>query len=517
VFVVTDGGSNPSSQNPSTAAQQLRSDGATVFAIGVKGFKSSELKSMVSLPHAAHIFELQNFQLLEQAIAGVISAVCQTISDAPLLLETCASENSVCYCTGEVTFGAGTTWSAPKQVAGSTQCSTAVFGDPLRNVVKTCRCVRDPTAPPSSTAGTSIPSAPQCMRGPVEIVFALDRSGSISVGGPDPWNTAIAFVESLIGGLGTGSRVGIVTFAGAAVDELPMSNPAAAGSVLARLRTETPSGFTRMDLGLGRAKVMIDSSYSAKPDRTLSRFVVLLTDGISDTSPTASANSVKATGATLLCIGVASYQQYQLDAIASPPAADSVFTVADFPDLAQLVSPMATSVCNGATSPSSTAPPLSPAPSCSAQAAVDLVFLLDESLSIYTDCDPKPNSDYCWTGMKQFAARLAGTLPVGPGAADARVGVARFHAAADVSIALTAHSSHSALVPSLLALPLAKGASTRVDEGMKLIRDRMLPGMRYGAEKILVVVTGGVRTSADPTTVAKELQAAGVKIFAVVS
>lgn len=52
----------------------------------------------------------------------------------------CAAEHGVCSCDGYVTYGMGTTYTAPRRVTSTTACSNAVFGDPLPGMFKECRC-----------------------------------------------------------------------------------------------------------------------------------------------------------------------------------------------------------------------------------------------------------------------------------------------------------------------------------------------------------------------------------------
>lgn len=52
----------------------------------------------------------------------------------------CAGEHQQCTCTGSVIYGVSQTWTPPRTVNGSISCNNNVFGDPLRSVVKECRC-----------------------------------------------------------------------------------------------------------------------------------------------------------------------------------------------------------------------------------------------------------------------------------------------------------------------------------------------------------------------------------------
>ena len=54
---------------------------------------------------------------------------------------TCAYENGICGCTGNVIYGKGSTWTAPMEVHNDFWCSNGVFGDPIHGTVKECICL----------------------------------------------------------------------------------------------------------------------------------------------------------------------------------------------------------------------------------------------------------------------------------------------------------------------------------------------------------------------------------------
>ena len=67
---------------------------------------------------------------------------------------TCAFENRVCWCNGEVRYGdpASDRWSAVQTVSGSVECSNGIFGDPAHGITtKECQC-KNPGA--SGSCGT---------------------------------------------------------------------------------------------------------------------------------------------------------------------------------------------------------------------------------------------------------------------------------------------------------------------------------------------------------------------------
>lgn len=80
-----------------------------------------------------------------------------TPTPTPTTWTQCASENATCSFGGtrEVRYGAGNSWSI-KTFTGSVQCTNAVFGDPIKDTVKTCSYA----GAPSAATPTPAPSAP---------------------------------------------------------------------------------------------------------------------------------------------------------------------------------------------------------------------------------------------------------------------------------------------------------------------------------------------------------------------
>lgn len=54
----------------------------------------------------------------------------------------CAAEGGTCNCVGYIRYGSGDTWTDPYLSTGPVTCSNTIFGDPLQNVHKECRCTQ---------------------------------------------------------------------------------------------------------------------------------------------------------------------------------------------------------------------------------------------------------------------------------------------------------------------------------------------------------------------------------------
>ena len=97
----------------------------------------------------------------------------------------CADEHGSCSCPygKQVIYGAGTTWSKPKQMTSSSiSCNNGVFGDPITGTIKRCLC--------------------------------LHESGQATLEGPGTWTGPFDFTDNAITGLeiscGEGASGGFV-------------------------------------------------------------------------------------------------------------------------------------------------------------------------------------------------------------------------------------------------------------------------------------------------------------------
>jgi hypothetical protein len=82
---------------------------------------------------------------------------CTVPAPAPTTWTKCADENQRCAFTGKrmVRYGAGSTWTVPREFDGGTQCSNGVFGDPIPNTFKQCQVAGLSAPPPDPRTGTA--------------------------------------------------------------------------------------------------------------------------------------------------------------------------------------------------------------------------------------------------------------------------------------------------------------------------------------------------------------------------
>ncbi len=108
----------------------------------------------------------------------------------PLGYTRCASEGQHCAFTGtaNVVYGARSTWTAARPFSGGTECSNAVFGDPIYGVAKSCYAqavTSPPPAPPTPPppAPPTPPAPPPTEAGFVNLFNGSDFTGWSGRGG----------------------------------------------------------------------------------------------------------------------------------------------------------------------------------------------------------------------------------------------------------------------------------------------------------------------------------------------
>ena len=185
-----------------------------------------------------------------------------------------------------------------------------------------------------------ITAAPDITTNPTDIVLVLDRSGSME-GQPladlkTGVNTFIDIISDATDGspgqIGSGSRIGIVSFADTAVQNTGLitsvSNLKSAAASL------TADGLTNHGDAFTQATSLLNSS-------TNNRVIVMFTDGETTTGPNPSpiAAAAKAMGITIYAIGLVGNGGIDIDALnnwASDPDITHVSIAPDSSELEQL-------------------------------------------------------------------------------------------------------------------------------------------------------------------------------------
>lgn len=195
----------------------------------------------------------------------------------------------------------------------------------------------------------ALTAAPDIITNPTDIVLALDRSGSMRGNALASLKTAVGqfidiIAEATDGGpdtIGSGSRIGIVSFAGSATDDTGLSTSvadlkAAVNDLVAEGQTNHYEAFTTSMSVLG-----------TPPDNN--KVMILFTDGKTSVGPNpiTAATAAKNAGITVYAIGLVGNEGIDEEALNSwvtPPAAAHVAIAPTPEDLEQLFADLAANI-----------------------------------------------------------------------------------------------------------------------------------------------------------------------------
>lgn len=194
----------------------------------------------------------------------------------------------------------------------------------------------------------ALAAAPDIVSNPTDIVLILDRSGSMAgqsladlkIG----VNTFIDIIAQATGGapdqIGSGSHIGIVSFADTAVQDTGLITSVAA--LKAATAALTADGLTNHGAAFTQATALLSTS-------TNNRVMVMFTDGETTTGPDPSpiAAAARAMGITIYCIGLIGNTGIDVDALndwATDPDVTHVAVAPTSADLEQLFADLAANI-----------------------------------------------------------------------------------------------------------------------------------------------------------------------------
>ena len=193
----------------------------------------------------------------------------------------------------------------------------------------------------------SLTADPDIVSNPTDIVLILDRSGSMAGSPLENLKTGakafISIIQDATGGtqtgeIGSGSRIGIVSFAAAAVVAAPLTTSVA--ELNAAVDDLTAGGATNHAAAFQTATQLFD------PLSANTKVMVMFTDGntTAGAPPAPVAEAAKAQGITIYCIGLSGDQGLDVDALnqwASDPDSTHVALTTDPEELEALFADLA--------------------------------------------------------------------------------------------------------------------------------------------------------------------------------
>uniref|UniRef100_A0A9J8AGW4 Collagen, type XII, alpha 1a n=1 Tax=Cyprinus carpio carpio TaxID=630221 RepID=A0A9J8AGW4_CYPCA len=372
-MIITDG----KSQDPvGEYAERLRNIGVEIFVLGIKGADEDELKEMASAPHSKHIYNVPNFDMINQVQKELITQVCSGVEEQLNLLasgEEVVEPATELRVTDISSKSMRITWgSSPGDITGyKLQVFPKIAGAKKQELYTgptfTVANVRDLS--PETEYEISLfalkgltPSKPKVVNEktqPVkvstecslevevqaDIVLLVDGSYSIGLAN---FAKVRSFLEVLVNSFDIGPnkvQISLVQYSRDPQTEFALNKHHDNAAVLNAVRTFPYRGGstnTGKAMTYVREKIFIPARGARD---NVPRVMVLITDGKSSDSFKNSANKLRDADVEIFAVGVKDAVRSELEAIANAPADNHVFEVEDFDSFQRISKELTTSIC----------------------------------------------------------------------------------------------------------------------------------------------------------------------------
>ncbi|XP_072042608.1 uncharacterized protein [Amphiura filiformis] len=188
----------------------------------------------------------------------------------------------------------------------------------------------------------------ECAVEGIDLAFAMDGSGSVGSGNFD---TAKIFVTRVADGFNIGpnnTRVGVIQYSSSPVMEFDFDDFSTNADVQAAVTAISyQGGGTHTGAAISHmTSTLFDSSRGARlRSLNIPRVAVIITDGRSGDSVLGPANAARDADITMFAIGVANYDQGELDEIANDPNSEFAFTADNFNVIENIRNLIGTAAC----------------------------------------------------------------------------------------------------------------------------------------------------------------------------
>ncbi|RVE57033.1 hypothetical protein OJAV_G00212260 [Oryzias javanicus] len=372
-MIITDG----KSQDPvEEYARRLRNIGVEIFVLGIKGADEDELREIASTPHAKHVYNVPNFDLIQEVQKSIITEVCSGVDDqlsslvsgeemveAPSNLQVTEIASKSMRVTwdaslGEVTgykltlipmvpgmkrqelyMGATQTSINARDLSPETEYEISLFAlkgltpsEPLTDLAK--------TQPVKVLTECSLDVDVQA-----DVVLLVDGSYSI---GLQNFAKVREFLEVLVKSFDIGPnkiQISLVQYSRDPHTEFALNTHHDINAVVKAVRTFPYRGGstnTGKAMTYVREKIFI-SSRGAR--QNVPRVMVLITDGKSSDSFKDAATKLRNVDVEIFAVGVKDAVRSELEAIANEPADTHVYEVEDFDAFQRISKELTQSIC----------------------------------------------------------------------------------------------------------------------------------------------------------------------------
>ncbi|KAM3870859.1 collagen alpha-1(XII) chain-like [Diretmus argenteus] len=372
-MIITDG----KSQDPvEEYAKRLRNIGVEIFVLGIKGADEDELREMASAPHDKHVYNVPNFDMIQEVQKKIIMEVCAGVDDQLSSLvsgEEMVEPASNLQVTEIASKSMRVTWDASlgdisgykltlvpmlpgmkrqELYMGPTQVSINVRDlSPETEYEITLYALKGltPSEPVMAMEKTQpVKVSTECSLGvdvQADVVLLVDGSYSI---GLQNFAKVRGFLEILVNSFDIGHnkvQLSLVQYSRDPHTEFALNTHHDISAVVKAVRSFPYRGGstnTGKAMGYVKDKIFIPARGARQ---NVPRVMVLITDGKSSDSFKDAATNLRNVDVEIFAVGVKDAVRSELEAIANHPADTHVYEVEDFDAFQRISKELTQSIC----------------------------------------------------------------------------------------------------------------------------------------------------------------------------
>uniref|UniRef100_A0A672IQ08 Collagen alpha-1(XII) chain n=1 Tax=Salarias fasciatus TaxID=181472 RepID=A0A672IQ08_SALFA len=372
-MIITDG----KSQDPvEEHARKLRNIGVEIFVLGIKGADEDELREMASMPHNKHVYNVPNFDQIQEVQRKIINEVCSGVDDQLSSLvsgEELVEPASNLQVTEIASKSMRVTWDSSlgeitgykltlipmlpgmkrqELYIGPTQTSINVRDlSPETEYEISLYALKGLTPSESIMAMEKtqpVKVSTECSLGvdvQADVVLLVDGSYSI---GLQNFAKVRAFLEVLVNSFDIGPskvQISLVQYSRDPHTEFALNTHHDISAVVKAVRTFPYRGGstnTGKAMTYVREKIFIQNRGARQ---NVPRVMVLITDGKSSDSFKDAATKLRNTDVEIFAVGVKDAVRTELEAIANEPSETHVYEVEDFDAFQRISKELTQSIC----------------------------------------------------------------------------------------------------------------------------------------------------------------------------
>ncbi|XP_031703091.1 collagen alpha-1(XII) chain isoform X1 [Anarrhichthys ocellatus] len=372
-MIITDG----KSQDPvEEYAKRLRNIGVEIFVLGIKGADEDELREIASTPHNTHVYNVPNFDMIQEVQKKIITEVCSGVDEQLGSLvsgEEMVDPASNLQVTEMASKSMRVTWDAsPGDITGYKLTLNPMLPGMKRQELyigpkQTSINVRDlspeteyeislyalkgltPSEPTTEMGKTQpVKVSTECSLGvdvQADVVILVDGSYSI---GLQNFAKVRAFLEVLVTSFDIGPnkvQTSLVQYSRDPHTEFALNTHHDINAVVKAVRTFPYRGGstnTGKAMTYVKEKIFIPARGARQ---NVPRVMVLITDGKSSDSFKVAATGLRNNDVEIFAVGVKDAVRSELEAIANQPSDTHVYEVEDFDAFQRISKELTQSIC----------------------------------------------------------------------------------------------------------------------------------------------------------------------------